>query len=282
MVWGPLIAGYLFLAGASAGAFATSAYLDYKHPSTGKISFAGRIIALVALCIGLIMLMVDASAGLANPGRFFLLFSNPASVMTIGVYIICLFMIVLIAQIVMDVMKRKKPAALGIIGSVLALCLAAYTGFLLGAAAPYPLWSNAALPILFVVSGASAGLAAVLIAGLVINSKAVAGMKELTRAGVALPIVEIFVLFCMLFIVNAGSPEGATSVAMMLQGEYAPMFWLGIVIVGLLMPLALEAYSMKADSHGPVLGYIANGGVLIGGFCLRYVVIMAAVMIFTF
>lgn len=282
MVWGPLIAGYLFLAGASAGAFVTSAYLDYKHPSMEKISFAGRIIALAALLIGLIMLMVDASAGLANPGRFFLLFSNPSSVMTVGVYIICFFLVVLIAEIVMDAMKKKKPAALGIIGSILSLCLAAYTGFLLGEAAPYPLWSNAALPILFVVSGGSAGLAAVLIAGLAIDQKAIAGAKELTRAGVAFPIVEVFVLFCMLFIVGAGSPEGATSVAMMLQGEYAALFWIGIVIVGILMPFAIELYSTKAKPSGAALGYLANGGVLVGGFCLRYAVIMAAVMIFTF
>lgn len=282
MVWGPLIAGYLFLAGASAGAFVTSAYLDYRHPSMEKISFIGRIIAFVALCVGLIMLMVDASAGLANPGRFFLLFSNPASVMTIGVYIICLFMVVLIAQLVMDFMKKAKPATLGIIGSILSLCLAAYTGFLLGAAAPYPLWSNAALPILFVVSGGSAGLAAVLIAGLAIDSKAIAGAKELTRAGIVLPAVEAFVLFCMLFIVGAGSPEGASSVAMMLQGEYALLFWIGIVVLGLLMPFAIEVYSTKAKTHGAALGYLANGGVLVGGFCLRYIVIMAAVMIFTF
>lgn len=282
MVWGPLIAWYLFLAGAAAGAFVTSAYLDHKHPSVRKISFAGRIIAFVALAIGLVMLMIDASAGLANPGRFFLLFSNLSSVMTIGVYIICFFMIVLIVQIVLDFKKAKQPLALGIVGCVLALCLAAYTGFLLGAAAPYPLWSNAALPILFVVSGGSAGLAAVLIAGLVIDAKAIEGMKELTRAGVVLPVIEVFVLFCMLFIVNAGSPEGATSVAMMLQGAYAPVFWIGIVILGLAMPLAIEAYSIKAKAQGPVLGYLANGGVLVGGFCLRYVVVMAAVMIFTF
>lgn len=279
MVWGPLIAGYLFLAGASAGAFATSAYLDFRHPSMSKISFAGRIIAFFALAIGLIMLMVDASAGLANPGRFFLLFSNPASVMTIGVYIICLFMIVLVIEIVMDIMKRKKPTALGIVGCILALCLAAYTGFLLGAAAPYPLWSNAALPILFVISGGSAGLAAVVIAGLVIDKKAIAGAKELTRAGVVLPLVEVFVLFCMLAIVGAGSPEGAVSVAMLLQGQYAALFWVGIVVLGIVMPFVIELYSSKAKKDGAALGYIANGGVLVGSFCLRYAVIMAAVMI---
>lgn len=282
MFWGPMIAWYLFLAGAAAGAFVTSAYLDYKHPSTGKISFAGRIISFVALCIGLLMLMIDASAGLANPGRFFLLFSNPASIMTIGVYIICLFMIVLIWELVLDFMKKSKPKWLAIIGSVLSLCLAAYTGFLLGAAAPYPLWSNAALPVLFVISGGSAGLAAVLIAGRIIDAKAVEGMRELDRAGIALPIAEIFVLFCMLVVVAYGSPEGATSVSMMLQGEYAVAFWLGLVVLGLIMPLAIEIYSAKAKPQGPALGFIANGGVLVGGFCLRYIVIMAAVMIFTF
>lgn len=279
MVWGPLIAGYLFLAGASAGAYATAAVIDRKYPQAGKIAFAGRIAAFVALCVGLIMLMVDAEAGLANPGRFFLLFSNPASVMTLGVYVICLFMLVTIVSLVLDFMKKRQPAVLLGVGCVLALCLAAYTGFLLGEAAPYPLWSNAALPVLFVVSGASAGLALVLLIGRIMNKKAVEAMRVFDRAGVILPIAELFVLFCMLVVVSTGSPEGAESVSAMLTGGYALAFWLGLVLVGLVLPFAIEAYSAKANAHGAALGYVANVGVLVGGFMLRYLVVAAAVVV---
>lgn len=278
MVWGPMIAWYLFLAGASAGAFVTSAYIGQKHPTAHKIAFAGRVAAFVALCIGLLMLMLDAEAGLHNPTRFFLLLSNPSSVMTIGVYIILAYMVVLVASLVIDLVKRAQPKWLAAVGSFLSLCLAAYTGFLLGAAVPFPLWSNAALPVLFVISGGSAGLAAVLIVGRIINGAEVKAMPELDRMGVVLPIAELFVLFCMLVAVGSNSVEGAATVQSLMSGSYALAFWLGLVVVGMVLPLAIEAFSVKTNNHSAVLGYVANGGVLVGGFLLRYLVIMAAVV----
>ncbi len=278
MIWGPLIAWYLFLAGMSAGAFAACAYIGRKYANSSKVCFFGRIVAFVALAVGLVMLMVDAEAGLAHPTRFFLLFSNPASVMTIGVYVICLYLVALIAALVLDFMKKKQPAVLMVIGSVLSLCLAAYTGFLLGAAAPYPLWGNAALPVLFVVSGASAGLAAVMLVGRIVDSELVARMSSLTRFGVVFPIVEGVVLFCMLCIVAWSSVDGATSVAMLVGGKYALAFWLGLVVVGLVMPLAIELFQLYGKNHVKALGFVSDAGVLVGGFCLRYVVIAAAVM----
>lgn len=86
MVWGSMIAWYLFLAGASAGAFLTSAFVEAKYPDSVKMRVAGRIISPIFLGIGLLMLMLDAEAGLHNPLRFFYLIMNPGSVMTLGVY----------------------------------------------------------------------------------------------------------------------------------------------------------------------------------------------------
>ena len=88
MVWGSMIAWYLFLAGASAGAFLTSAFVEAKYPDSVKMRVAGRIISPIFLGIGLLMLMLDAEAGLHNPLRFFYLIMNPGSVMTLGVYFI--------------------------------------------------------------------------------------------------------------------------------------------------------------------------------------------------
>lgn len=278
MVWGSIIAWYLFLAGASAGAFVASAYIDAKYPASVKVCSAARILAPVLMVVGLIMLMVDAEAGLHNPLRFFYLVANPASVMTIGVYVICLYLVAVVAVLVMDLTKRKVPKALTYAGCVLALAVAAYTGFLLGAASPYPLWSNAALPVLFVVSGASAGLAAVALVGNIVDVKAMEGMRSLAKFGAVLPVVEAFVLFCMLAIVAMGTPEGAASVASMVNGKFALAFWGGLVVVGLLMPFAIEVYNLRGGNHNKVVDCVAHAGVLVGGFMLRYLVIAAAVV----
>ena len=278
MVWGPIIAWYLFLAGISAGAFIATSYLDRRFPGMKKVSLIGRVFALVAIGVGLVLLMVDARAGLSNPLRFFYLVTNANSVMTLGVYAICLYLIVLVAALVLDVLKRAIPKALTAFGCAFAVCVAAYTGFLLGVATPYPLWNNAALPVLFVVSGISGGLAAVCLIARFVDRAALERVGLFERAGVVLPIVEAFVLFCMLVIVHSSSSVGSASVAALLTGGSAPIFWIALVALGIVMPLVLEAYAAISHRHNVVAGSVSNAGVLVGGFALRYLVITAAIV----
>ena len=152
MVWGPLIAWYLFLAGASAGAFLTAAFVEAKYPDSNKMRIAGRIIAPVFVGIGLLMLMLDAEAGLHNPLRFALLLTNFGSVMTWGVVFLGGFTVVALVVVVLDFLKKSVPVWLDIVGVVFAVCVAVYTGALLGVCKTFPLWNNALLPILFLVS----------------------------------------------------------------------------------------------------------------------------------
>ena len=232
MVWGPMIAWYLFLAGASAGAFLTSAFVEAKYPESVKMRVAGRIIAPIFVGIGLLMLMLDAEAGLHNPLRFFWLISNPGSVMTLGVYFICVYMPVALAVAVLEILKKRVPKWLTWIGIVAAFAVAAYTGFLLGVVKAYPLWNNAILPILFVVSALSAGLAA--------------------------------------------------SVYLLVAGQYAPAFWGGIVLLGLVAPFLIEGYPVfiakrvETSTTSMVVSVIGEAGVLVGGFMLRLLVVLSA------
>ena len=119
--------------------------------------------SLTTLIVGLVLLMFDAKAGLHNPLRFALLLTNFGSVMTWGVVILAAFVIVALVALIMDLKKRRVPMALEIVGAVLGICVAIYTGCLLGVCKTFPLWNNALLPILFLVSAVSTGMAAVLL-----------------------------------------------------------------------------------------------------------------------
>ena len=282
MVWGPMIAWYLFLAGASAGAFLTSAFVEAKYPESVKMRVAGRIIAPVFVGIGLLMLMLDAEAGLMNPLRFFWLISNPGSVMTLGVYFICVFMPVSLVSALLEILKKRVPKWLTWIGIVFAFAVAAYTGFLLGVVKAYPLWNNAVLPILFVVSALSAGLAATSLVGLIVDRERFEQMWLIKKSHVILSAIEIVVLATMLIIVSAGSVEGAASVQALLVGQYAPAFWGGLVLLGLVAPFIIEGYPVfiakrvETSTTSMVVSVIGEAGVLVGGFVLRLLVILAA------
>ncbi|QOS68775.1 polysulfide reductase NrfD [Eggerthella guodeyinii] len=282
MVWGPLIAWYLFLAGASAGAFLTSAFVEAKYPDSVKMRVAGRIIAPVFLAIGLVMLIFDAEAGLYNPLRFFWLIANPGSVMTLGVYFICVFMPVALVSALLEILKKPVPKWLTWIGVVAAFSVAAYTGFLLGVVKAYPLWNNAVLPILFVVSALSAGLAATSLVGLLVDRERFEQMWLIKKSHVILSAIEMVVLATMLIIVSAGSVEGAASVQSLIMGQYAPAFWGGIVLLGLVAPFLIEGYPVfvtkrvETSMTSMAVSVIGEAGVLVGGFLLRLLVILAA------
>ena len=243
---------------------------------------AGRIIAPIFLGIGLVMLMLDAEAGLHNPLRFFWLIANPGSVMTLGVYFICVYMPVALAVAVLEILKKRVPKWLTWIGIVAAFAVAAYTGFLLGVVKAYPLWNNAILPILFVVSALSAGLAATSLVGLIVDRERFEQMWLIKKSHVILSAIEMVVLATMLVIVSAGSVEGAASVYSLVAGQYAPAFWGGIVLLGLVAPFIIEGYPVfitkrvETSMTSMVVSVIGEAGVLVGGFMLRLLVVLSA------
>ena len=283
-VWGAPIAWCLFLAGLGAGAYITSAFLRWRHPEACGMRLAGHVIAPIAVAIGLVLLMVDAEAGLHNPLRFALLLSNFGSVMTWGVVFLSVFMAVALITAALDLMKKKVPGWLEMAGAVVALCVAAYTGALLGVCNTYPLWNNALLPVLFTVSALSAGAASVLLAAVVRHA------DEFNKAGVlkkfhfCLPIIEMLLVASLCFITAFNSTAGFESVASLVAGEWAVWFWLGLVFVGLILPTVLETWLLfftskefEESRKAHWISFASDAGVLVGGFMLRYLVVMAAV-----
>lgn len=282
-VWGGIIAWYLFLAGLGGGAFVASAYLRWKHPEAVNMRRAGHLIAPAVVIAGLLLLMLDAEAGLHNPLRFALLLSNFGSVMSWGVVFLAGFTLVALAVALLDILKKAVPKALEIAGVALGLCVAVYTGALLGVANTFPLWNNALLPILFLVSALSTGMAAVMLYGALARPDEFARVESLKRTHFALPLIELLLVASLLFITGFNSSAGSASVSSLLVGDYALPFWIAFLAVGLVAPAAIEAWSMlgasdafERSTQGRVAAAGSEIGVLVGGWVLRYLLIVAA------
>ena len=285
-VWNSLIAWYLFLAGMGGGAFITSAFLHWRHPHAVTMRKIGHVIAPIAVAIGLVLLMFDAEGGLHNPLRFALLLHNPFSVMTWGVVFLAGFMVVSIVVLVLDILKKGVPRWLELVGAAFGLCVGMYTGALLGVVKTFPLWNTALLPILFLVSAMSAGAASVLLTAIFKHP------EEFNRAGVlkkfhfCLPIIELVLVAALLFVTMYNSTAGFESVWSLVAGKWAPLFWVGLVAVGLVLPTVLECrllfFSSKEFEESRTAHYISaasDAAVLVGGFLLRFLIVMAALPI---
>ena len=285
-VWNSLIAWYLFLAGMGGGAFITSAFLHWRHPHAVTMRKIGHVIAPIAVAIGLVLLMFDAEGGLHNPLRFALLLHNPFSVMTWGVVFLAGFMVVSIVVLVLDNLKKGVPRWLELVGAAFGLCVGMYTGALLGVVKTFPLWNTALLPVLFLVSAMSAGAASVLLTAIFKHP------EEFNRAGVlkkfhfCLPIIEFVLVAALLFVTMYNSTAGFESVWSLVAGKWAPLFWVGLVAVGLVLPTVLECrllfFSSKEFEESRTAHYISaasDAAVLVGGFLLRFLIVMAALPI---
>ncbi len=113
--------------------------------------------------------------------------------------------------------------------------------------------------------------------------------KEFDSVGVlkkfhyCFPIVELVLVASLCFITSYNSVAGFESVMSLVCGNWAVLFWLGFIVVGLVAPTAVETWLLFISKPGfeetPKAHYIgaaADAGVLMGGFLLRFLIVVAA------
>ena len=292
-VWGPLIAWYLFLAGAGAGAYMVGVVADYLGKRYRPLVKPGIYLGAPLVAIGSLLLLLELGA----PLRFWRGFLRPGSSMiSVGIIIISVFMILVAIHIAVLLFSQLRISPrllrwLGGVNSLFALGTAIYTGLLLGVVKAVPFWNTPLLTLLFLVSALSTGIGAVLlVVGLrrwvmpaaveAEGEEVVESVHTLSRTDLLLIVVELLVLFFLLFLMTASRTTAAESARYLTTGEYAMACWLGVVVIGLLIPLALEVWTLV---QGQVLskarlldlGVVIALCLLVGGLALRYSVLAA-------
>jgi len=175
------------------------------------------------------------------------------------------------------------------IAFALSVLLIAYTGVLLSATNK-GLWANALpLPALFVASAISTGIAAIVIImstaigpalrslfGQVGEATTGEAVATLGKADAVVILIEVVALtLYLLWIGLLSGPAGAQAVGVLLSGSLALPFWGGVVVLGLLIPLALEASALRAGKEPAATVLLTSAlCVLLGGFILRMVVVI--------
>ena len=70
---------------------------------------------------------------------------------------------------------------------------------------------------------------------------------------------------------------GKQSVREQMQGSIAPIFWVGVVMLGIIIPIAISVSSYYAGEASPLLLIIAIISEIIGGMALRYCILKAGI-----
>lgn len=186
-------------------------------------------------------------------------------------------------------------AMLGWANVVPGISLGIYTGILLDTMVARPLWNSAILGPLFLVSGLSAGVAAMHIAATLLQGRpapqglvggAFSAMLQpmgpqhpdkdtahaLVRYDQMFLVAELVFIAILLINLHTSSASHAAAASLITSGRYAMAFWGGVVIVGVALPLVWQALELAHKVKHTVAPAVL---VLVGGFTLRWVMVDA-------
>ncbi|MBN1905997.1 MAG: polysulfide reductase NrfD [Deltaproteobacteria bacterium] len=155
-----------------------------------------------------------------------------------------------------------------------------YCGFMMSYCKSVPFWNTGILPIVILNAGIADGLALVMGIGLLAGGVGVYGPEYFHNLEYASRIVlGVNAVLLGTYLMNASyqSSTAELSVKELLVGRVAIIFWLGIVLFGIIMPLAISFISMFTGDVTTILLVAAIIGHTAGAFALKYCILKVGI-----
>lgn len=245
ILWGWEVSTYVWTKAIAAGAFLVMAVAHLFQENLGlssnelpSMQLPAVLISLVFLGLTGVLLVKD----LDQPGRFLYVLLRPQrkSWLVKGAYAITLYgaMLTLLAISELFGWQLAYSAAFWL-AVVTGLVTAVYTAFLFAQAKGRDFWQSPALAMHMLIHSFVAGAAALALACFFLGN--CDGISEYLRyvmsIGIGLNLLTILVELTM----KHPTEDAELTVEMITKGRYAKLFWLGAVVMGNILPLALLA-----------------------------------------
>ena len=283
--WGASVAWDLFLEGVGAGLFFLAVLLHRYGFIADTPADLGAWAGLVAAGTGTFFLF----AHLGVRKRFLNVYRRPrASWVSRGAYIVTLFVVFGFVSLLPSLPGLEglpweegtsAGATLRSAALVFAMLLMAYTGFILSSWPSIPFWNTPLLPLLFIANSLLAGGAVLLMLGAIVEAEEITSRLKVTT--LALSVGNGFGLLFYLMVMASATAPARESVRRLLRGEERWAFLLGIVGIGILLPvlfLALETGGLLGSGTAELVILVVGGlAVLTGGVVLRDVFLRVGV-----
>ena len=262
---GNFIAFAFFLGGISGGLYLAAAYFD---------NLLGMFIAwLLAGCMG-----VSYMIHLTHPMRFWRMLMKPkTSWIARGFIFIFLFIGFTTIQLILSQWAPQATGAittLKVVAGIFAFAQSIYTGFAVSYVSAIKVWNSAIVPILFVTCGVSGGLAILLAIMIGQNSAQIAHLENIIRV-----VLIAFAIIVGVYLWNAtySSTAAKDSVIRLIGGALAPLFWIGVFLFGIVIPVVISVTTYWVHDAASGLLITAVVSEIIGGLALRFAVLKAGV-----
>jgi formate-dependent nitrite reductase membrane component NrfD len=262
---GNFIAFAFFLGGISGGLYLAAAYFD---------NLAGMFVAwLLALCMG-----VSYMIHLSHPFRFWRMFMKPkTSWIARGFIFIMLFIGFTTLQLILSQWVSQATGAittLKVLAGIFAFAQSIYTGFAVSYVSAIKVLNSAIVPVLFVTCGITGGLAILLAIFIAGDNSQIAMLENIIRV-VLIALAVIIGVY--LWNTTYSSTAAKDAVKRLVGGSLAPLFWVGVFLFGILIPVAISITTLYAGEASSGLLITAIISEIIGGLALRFAILKAGV-----
>jgi anaerobic dimethyl sulfoxide reductase subunit C (anchor subunit) len=234
----------------------------------GKAEYAraaGAIMALVALAAG----GFSSVLHLGHPERIFGALGHPTSgifleALMIGLTGVCVIAYLIAVKKNASSQVRKKIALAGVVLAIL-LAFAVGDTYVMSSR---PAWDTLILPLVYLASAFVLGCFSFsLLLGLNESAETTIVIKRTTLVG--LGIQGVLIVAYLVALAVAPYPDISRSPARVLAGNLAPLFWIGIVLIGLLIPGALVALRKAEKPSSPAGAVFCLLCVFVGAVTFR-------------
>jgi formate-dependent nitrite reductase membrane component NrfD len=162
-----------------------------------------------------------------------------------------------------------------VLAGLFGVMTAVYCGFAMSYCKSVPFWNTGLLPIVFLFMGVADGLALVMAVGLVAGQDVISTAESATRI---MLIINSLLIVAYLVNANYQSDVAELSVKELIRGHVAWVFWLGIVVLGILVPFVISVTSYFTGREA-ALGLLIVAIIChtIGAFSLKYGVLKVGI-----
>jgi formate-dependent nitrite reductase membrane component NrfD len=155
----------------------------------------------------------------------------------------------------------------GVLGGIFALMTGVYGGFIMNYCKSIPFWNLGVLPVIFLLTGIADGFALIMAVGLAGSGSYAATAEFWSRI---ILVLDILIIAFYLIRANRSSAISQLSAREMIAGHVAVAFWLGIIVLGILVPLIISISSIFAGENSAPLLITAIASHTVGAFALKY------------
>ncbi len=158
--------------------------------------------------------------------------------------------------------------ALGWIAALSALMIVLYPGFFFSSYRAIPFWNTPLLPVIFITYAALGASGIVLMTSGMVQG----GVQGMETLALSLIVINLVLVAAYLMVMDRAGGAAKESVRLLSQADLGGSMWVGVVLVGMVLPLAAIIW------FGAATG-LAGVSILIGCLLFRYCVLKAGVYV---